>query len=89
MTSRTTTTGKPTISEVSPPEKRPSAGGEPIRLCGGGDACPAVAEIGLPEKLARRNKDDLCHRCRTRRADEIPCDLEARRRGGAPRADVG
>ncbi len=38
--------------------------------CASGDECPAVREIGRPEKLGRHNKDHYCYRCRTRRADE-------------------
>ena len=52
--------------------------------CASGDECPAVAEIGHPEKLGR-HKDDYCYRCRTRRADEATSSRERRVQGGLPR----
>ena len=53
--------------------------------CASGDECPAVAEIGHPEKLGRHNKDDYCYRCRTRRADEATSSRERRVQVGLPR----
>ncbi len=53
--------------------------------CASGDECPAVAEIGHPEKLSRHNKDDYCYRCRSRRADEATSSRERRVQGGFPR----
>ncbi len=53
--------------------------------CASGDRCPAVAEIGRPEKLSRHNKDDYCFRCRKRRADEATSSRERRVQGGLPR----
>lgn len=53
--------------------------------CESGNRCPAVAEVGRPEKLSRHNKDDYCYRCRTRRADEATSSRERRVQGGLPR----
>ena len=53
--------------------------------CASGGRCPAVAEIGRPEKLSTHNKDDYCYRCRTRRADEATNSRERRVQGGLPR----
>ncbi len=53
--------------------------------CASGDSCPAVAEIGRPEKLSRHNRDDYCYRCRTRRAEEATSSRERRVEGGLPR----
>ncbi len=85
--SRRTTIRKVTLlpparpAQPAPPEKRPPVDSEPERLCESGDDCPAVAEIGRPEKLARGSKDSLCYRCRSRRAEQTTRDLDARRRG--------
>ncbi|MDP9477488.1 MAG: hypothetical protein M3R38_17690 [Actinomycetota bacterium] len=56
--------------------------------CASGDECPAVREIGRPEKLGRHNKDHYCYRCRTRRADEATSSRERRVQGGLPRVSA-
>ena len=53
--------------------------------CASEDECPAVAEIGHPEKLGKHNKENYCYRCRSRRADEATSSRERRVQGGLPR----
>lgn len=74
---------------AAPPSEARQPAESPERRCRSGEDCPAVEEIGQPEKLARGNRDDFCYRCRSRRADETTRDLETRRRGGAPRTSTG
>ncbi len=75
----------PTV-RPAPPPPRATPDPKPDVRCSSGDDCPAVAEIGRPEKIrATKGEKGYCDRCLTRRADATTRDLEARRAGGAPR----
>ncbi|MGF1473174.1 MAG: hypothetical protein ACFB50_15730 [Rubrobacteraceae bacterium] len=58
----------------------------PPSLCLSGDECPAVAEIGQPEKIAgAKGEAGYCYRCQSRRAEAATKDLESRRAAGGVR----
>ena len=63
-----------------PPEKKP------YHLCLSGEECPAVEEIGRPEKIVRaKGGKGYCYRCQSRRAEDATRDLESRRAAGGVR----
>ena len=70
------------------PPREPAAP-PPDNRCMSGDDCPAVAEIGRPEKIVSvKGKEGYCYRCQRRRAEATTKDLESRRAGGAPRTST-
>jgi hypothetical protein len=78
----------PTVRPAPPPPPR-KAEPKPVYRCNSGEECPAVPEIGRPEKIrSAKGERGYCDRCERRRADEATRDLEARRAGGSPRTNV-
>lgn len=73
----------------TPPPPRAKPPTKPEVLCASGEACPANAEIGRPEKIrATKGKKGYCDRCLGCRGDRATRDLKARRAGGAPRMET-
>ena len=75
----------PTARPAPPPPKHLPEKPSPS-LCLSGDGCPAVDEIGQPERIARsKGKTGYCYRCQSRRAEEATKDLESPRAAGGVR----
>lgn len=75
----------PAARPAPTPQKHLPQKASPI-LCLSGDECPAVDEIGHPERIARaKGASGYCYRCQSRRAEEATKDLEARRAAGGVR----